>query len=65
MTKMNVPILLISQRLGHENIETTLRTYSHLYPEKQQEMINQMEQSEIENYSEVLSDFESKISDIK
>ena len=62
---MNVPILLISQRLGHENIETTLRTYSHLYPEKQQEMINQMEQSEIENYSEVLSDFESKISDIK
>ena len=65
LINMNVPILLISHRLGHENIETTLRTYSHLYPEKQQEMINQMEQSESENYSEVLSDFESKISDIK
>ena len=27
----NVPIKLISQRLGHDNIETTLKTYSHLY----------------------------------
>ena len=26
--------LLISERLGHENIETTLNTYSHLYPNK-------------------------------
>lgn len=26
--------LLISERLGHENIETTLQTYSHLYPNK-------------------------------
>ncbi len=27
--------LLIAERLGHENIETTLNTYSHLYPHKQ------------------------------
>ncbi|MBR6902609.1 MAG: site-specific integrase [Clostridia bacterium] len=26
--------LLISERLGHENIQTTLQTYSHLYPNK-------------------------------
>lgn len=26
--------LLVSERLGHENIETTLNTYSHLYPNK-------------------------------
>ncbi|EPS56788.1 hypothetical protein CLQ_01436, partial [Clostridium botulinum Af84] len=26
--------LLISQRLGHENVETTLNIYSHLYPNK-------------------------------
>ena len=26
--------LLISERLGHENIETTLQIYSHLYPNK-------------------------------
>ena len=29
--------LLIAERLGHENIETTLNTYSHLYPHKQGE----------------------------
>ena len=26
---------IVQDRLGHENIETTLRTYSHLYPNKQ------------------------------
>lgn len=30
--------LLISERLGHENIETTLSTYSHLYPNKHSEV---------------------------
>ena len=30
--------LLIAERLGHENIETTLNTYSHLYPNKQEEL---------------------------
>ncbi len=32
--------LLIAERLGHENIETTLNTYSHLYPHKQAELAN-------------------------
>lgn len=27
--------LLISERLGHEKVETTLQIYSHLYPNKQ------------------------------
>ncbi len=27
-----VPILLVSERLGHEDVQTTLRTYGHLYP---------------------------------
>ena len=27
--------LEIAERLGHERIETTLNTYSHLYPDKQ------------------------------
>ena len=31
---------LIAERLGHENIETTLNTYSHLYPHKQTELAN-------------------------
>ena len=31
-------ILLISERLGHENVETTLNTYGHLYPNKHREL---------------------------
>lgn len=34
LVEMGVPILLISERLGHEDVETTLRTYGHLYPNK-------------------------------
>lgn len=34
--------LLVSERLGHENIETTLQTYSHLYPNKQQEVADRL-----------------------
>lgn len=35
---MGVDILLISQRLGHESVQTTLDTYSHLYPDKQKQV---------------------------
>lgn len=35
--------LLISERLGHENIETTLQTYSHLYPNKHSEVANKLD----------------------
>lgn len=31
---MDVPVLLISERLGHKNVETTLQTYAHLYPSR-------------------------------
>ena len=34
--------LLIAERLGHENIETTLQTYSHLYPNKQRELVTRL-----------------------
>ena len=36
--------LLISERLRHENIETTPQTYSHLYPSKQIEAANRLDQ---------------------
>lgn len=39
---MDVPVLAISKRLGHENIETTLNTYGHLYPDKQKEIALQL-----------------------
>lgn len=34
--------LIISERLGHEKVETTLNTYSHLYPNKHQEVARQL-----------------------
>ena len=38
--------LLISQRLGHKDIETTLNTYGHLYPNKQAKLIDCLEELE-------------------
>lgn len=35
--------LMVKERLGHQNIETTLETYSHLYQTKNQELMNKLE----------------------
>lgn len=35
--------LLISERLGHEKVQATLSTYSHLYPNKHQEVVDMMQ----------------------
>ncbi|MFR3145672.1 MAG: tyrosine-type recombinase/integrase [Eubacterium callanderi] len=35
--------LLIAERLGHEKVETTLNTYAHLYPNKQSEVAEKLE----------------------
>lgn len=35
--------LVIKERLGHENIETTLNIYSHLYPTKQSEIAERLQ----------------------
>lgn len=40
---MGEPILLVSERLGHEDIETTLRTYGHLYPSASSEAVRKMD----------------------
>jgi len=55
---------LVAERLGHENIQTTLQTYSHLYPNKQEEVSSRLEADEGENYSGVLSAFEEKMKDM-
>ncbi len=34
LIEMGQPILLISERLGHESVQTTMETYAHLYPNK-------------------------------
>lgn len=35
--------LLISQRLGHENIETTMNIYAHLYPDRHEQVADILE----------------------
>ncbi len=36
--------LLISKRLGHEKVDTTLNIYSHLYPDASEKMIEMLEE---------------------
>lgn len=42
LVEMGVPPLEIANRLGHEKIETTLNTYSHLYPDKEQKLASML-----------------------
>lgn len=42
LVEMGFSPLLIAERLGHERVQTTLETYSHLYPNKQLEVANQL-----------------------
>lgn len=48
LIELNVSILLISERLGHDNPETTLRIYGHLYPNKHEEIAKQLNDLESE-----------------
>lgn len=50
LIEMGFTPLAIADRLGHERIETTLNTYSHLYPNKREQMANKLD----EEYKESL-----------
>lgn len=43
LIEMGASPLLVKERLGHENIETTLQTYSHLYPAKQDALMGRLD----------------------
>jgi integrase len=43
LIEMGFSPLLIADRLGHENVETTLNTYSHLWPHKQEEIADKLQ----------------------
>ena len=43
LIEIGIAPLAISERLGHEDIRTTLNTYSHLYPNKQSEIAQKLE----------------------
>ncbi|RHO12500.1 MULTISPECIES: site-specific integrase [Clostridium] len=40
---MSCTPLLVAERLGHERVQTTMETYSHLYPNKQTEVAAQLD----------------------
>ena len=44
LVEMGFTPLEIAERLGHERIETTLNTYSHLYPDKQDRLADRLEE---------------------
>ena len=43
LVDMGCTPLLIAERLGHERVRTNMDTYSHLYPNKQNEVANQLD----------------------
>lgn len=43
LIEMGFNILMVSQRLGHEKVETTWRTYAHLYPDKEKILAAQLD----------------------
>ena len=42
LIEMGISPLQISERLGHEDVQTTLNIYSHLYPNKQEELAEKL-----------------------
>ena len=43
LVEMGFSPLLIAERLGHERVQATMETYSHLYPNKQTEVANRLD----------------------
>ena len=43
LINMGTPIKQISERLGHDNVKTTLTVYAHMYKERETEMITMLE----------------------
>lgn len=43
LIELGVSPLAISERLGHERVETTLNIYSHLYPSRHGDIADKLE----------------------
>ncbi len=69
LIELGFSALLVSERLGHENIETTLETYAHLYPNKHGEVASKLEDLEGENFEASspvdVSELEKKIENLE
>ena len=44
LIELGFTLLEIADRLGHESVKTTLNTYSHLYPDKDQKLADRLNQ---------------------
>lgn len=55
ISKLGAQPQLVADRLGHEKIQTTLSTYSHLYPNQSRDLANQLNEL-IEGFEEEGSD---------
>ncbi len=42
ISKLGAQPNLVAERLGHEKIQTTLSTYSHLYPNQSRDLADQL-----------------------
>ena len=52
MASMGADPKLVADRLGHENIQTTLNTYSHLYPNQARSLADSLHQLKLSKESE-------------
>lgn len=43
LIELGFSALLVSERLGHESVSTTLNIYSHLFPSRQSEVVDKLE----------------------
>lgn len=48
LIEMGYSALMIADRIG-DTVETTLKTYSHLYPDKQVQFVNKLEEMNNDN----------------
>ena len=55
LIEMGFNILMVSQRLGHEKVETTWNTYAHLYPNKEKMLATQLNTVKIQGLSDNVS----------
>lgn len=44
LISLGTEILLVSERLGHENVETTLNVYGHLYPSRREKTVQKLDE---------------------
>ncbi len=52
ISKLGAQPNLVAERLGHEKIQTTLNTYSHLYPDQSRELAEQLDRLNDEDHGE-------------